>query len=149
MFDLTCFSAVPPPGDGTAVDRALFARMTGESLAPGPNGFWDRQRVHLIAALRWLYRLLGVAMTGAVVLTARSAIRTRRAPSWTALALGTVGTLLVGVRAAGLAYLDLTAFPAFSPSYLASGYAAGLVVGVTVLFSVRGEPDGHPDFVTR
>ena len=48
------------------------------------------------------------------------------------------GALLVLVRVAGLAYLDLTAFPAFSPTYLASAYAAALVVGVAVTLGRTG-----------
>ena len=43
--DLSAFTALSPDGDGTAADRALFERMTNEPLAPGPNGFFTRQRV--------------------------------------------------------------------------------------------------------
>src|SRR4029077_345621 len=60
-IDLRAFSALSPDGNGSAADRALFALMTSEPLAPGPNDFLTRQRVHLIAGLRWLYRLLAVA----------------------------------------------------------------------------------------
>ncbi len=130
--DLGAFSALSPDGDGTAADRALFARMTGEPLAPGPNGFFTRQRVHLISALRWLYRLLAVAAVVVALAKARSALRSRRAPSWTMLTVVSVGALLVLVRVIGLAYLDLTTFPAFAPTYLASAYAVTVVVAVAV-----------------
>jgi hypothetical protein len=146
--DLGAFSALSPPGDGSAADRALFAGMTGESLAPTPSTFWTRQRVHLIGALRWLYRLLAVIMVGFAVARAAAAFRARRRPSWITVTVASVGLLVMAVRAIGLAYLDLTAFPAFSPSYLASGYAAGLAVGVTVLFKVRDGSATYPDFVT-
>ena len=59
-IDLSAFTALSPDGDGTAADRAMFERMTNEPLAPGPNGFFTRQRVHLIGAIRWIYRLLAV-----------------------------------------------------------------------------------------
>ena len=48
-------------------------------------------------------------------------------------AVVTLGSLLVLGRTVGLAYLDLTAFPGFSPTYLATGYAAALVVAAAVL----------------
>jgi hypothetical protein len=130
--DLSAFSAMTPDGDGTTADRALFARMTGEALAPGPNGFFTRLRVHLIGAFRWLYRLLAVAALVVAVVRVRSAFVERRAPSWTMAAVLSIGSLLVLVRTIGLAYLDLTAFPAFSPSYLASAYAVVLVMAVAV-----------------
>ncbi len=130
--DLSAFSAQSPDGNGTAADRALFSRMTSEPLAPGPNGFFTRQRVHLISAVRWLYRLLAVAAIAVAVTRARRAVRDRRMPSAAMVTVIGVGLLLVVVRVVGLAYLDLTAFPAFSPSYLASAYAAALVVAVVV-----------------
>jgi hypothetical protein len=133
--DLAAFSAITPDGDGTSADRALFARMTGESLAPGPNGFFTRLRVHLIGALRWLYRLLAVVALVVAVVRVRSAFVERRAPSWTMAAVLSIGSLLVLVRTIGLAYLDLTAFPAFSPSYLASAYAVVLVMAVAVVLA--------------
>ena len=130
--DLSAFSAQSPDGNGTAADRALFSRMTSEPLAPGPNTFFTRQRVHLISALRWLYRLLTVGAIVVGVIRASRVVRDRRMPSAAMATVIGVGLLLVIVRVVGLAYLDLTAFPAFSPSYLASAYAAALVVGVVV-----------------
>ncbi len=130
--DLSAFSALSPAGDGTTADRALFARMTGEPLAPGPNVFFTRLRVHLISGFRWLYRLLAIAAVVVAVSRARSALIARRAPSWTMTTVLSVGALLVLVRVVGLAYLDLAAFPAFSPSYLASAYAVVLVMAVAV-----------------
>lgn len=130
--DLSAFSAQSPDGNGTAADRTLFSRMTSEPLAPGPNTFFTRQRVHLISALRWLYRLLTVAAFAVGVIRARRVVRDRRMPSAAMATVIGVGLLLVIVRVVGLAYLDLTAFPAFSPSYLASAYAAALVVAVVV-----------------
>ena len=132
-IDLSAFSALSPDGDGTASDRALFSRMTREPLAPGPNGFVTRQRVHLISAVRWLYRLLAIVAIAIAVVKARRALRNRRAPSWPTLAVVGVGLLVVLVRVVGLAYLDVTVFPAFSPTYLASAYAAALVVAVAVV----------------
>ncbi len=134
-IDLSAFTALSPDGDGTAADRALFSRMTNEPLAPGPNGFFTRQRVHLISAFRWLYRLLALVAIVVALARARSAVRDRRAAIWTMSPMSTVvilGALLVLVRVIGLAYLDLTAFPAFSPTYLASGYAVALVVATAV-----------------
>jgi hypothetical protein len=131
--DLNAFTALSYPGDGTAADKALFARMTGEQLSPGPNDFFTRQRVHLIGAVRWLYRLLAVVAVIAAAVRATLAIRNRRAPSWPMFTTLTLGSLIVVARTVGLAYLDLTAFPAFAPTYLADGYAAALVVGVAVV----------------
>ncbi len=130
--DLSAFSALSPDGNGTAVDRALFSRMTNEPLAPGKSGFVTRQRVHLIGAFRWLYRLLTVAAIFIAIARARSTLRARRPPTWPMATVVGLGALLVLVRVAGLAYLDLTAFPAFAPTYLASAYAAALVVGIAV-----------------
>ena len=114
--------------------------MTNEQLAPGPNDFLTRQRVHLIGAVRWLYRLLAVA--GIVIAGIRlyAAVRDRRPPGWTMGTLLSVGLLLVLVRIVGLAYLDLTAFPAFSETYLAPAYAVTLVLVVTVAVSERPTP---------
>jgi hypothetical protein len=138
-IDLSAFTALSPDGDGTAADRALFHRMTNEPLAPGPSTFFVRQRVHLIGAFRWLYRLLTVAAIGIAVYRAYAAVRDRRMPGWTMATLLSVGSLLVLVRVVGLAYLDLTAFPAFAPTYLASAYAVLLVLGVTI--ALRDDPD--------
>jgi hypothetical protein len=140
-IDLAAFTAQPPAGDGTASDRALFSRMTNESLAPGPNGFLTRQRVHLISALRWLYRLLTIVAVVVAVIRAWAAVRHPRAPSWTMLAVVTIGVLLIVTRVVGLAYLDLTAFPAFAPTYVASAYAAFVVVAVTIALR---RPDDKP-----
>ena len=137
--DLSAFSAQSPDGNGTAADRALFSRMTSEPLAPGPNGYFTRQRVHLISAFRWLYRLLTVAAIAVALVRARRAVRDRRMPSAAMATVVGVGLLLVIVRVVGLAYLDLTAFPAFSPSYLASAYAAALVVAVVVALAEGDE----------
>jgi hypothetical protein len=131
-IELSAFTAQSPDGDGTAADRALFARMTNEPLAPGPNTFLTRQRVHLISAFRWLYRLLAIAAAVVAVMRAGAALRDRRRPSWPMLAVLSVGALLVVVRVVGLAYLDLTAFPAFAPTYLASAYAVCVVIAVTI-----------------
>ncbi len=138
--DLSAFSALSPDGNGSAADRALFERMTNEQLAPGPNDFLTRQRVHLIGAVRWLYRLLAVA--GIVIAGIRlyAAVRDRRPPGWTMGTLLSVGLLLVLVRIVGLAYLDLTAFPAFSETDLAPAYAVTLVLVVTVAVSERPSP---------
>ncbi len=130
--DLSAFSALSPDGNGTAADRALFSRMTNEPLAPGKSGFVTRQHVHLIGAFRWLYRLLTVAAIFIAIARARSTLRARRPPTWPMATVVGLGALLVLVRVAGLAYLDLTAFPAFAPTYLASAYAAALVVGIAV-----------------
>ncbi|MEO8267601.1 MAG: hypothetical protein ABI706_19030 [Ilumatobacteraceae bacterium] len=137
--DLSAFSAQSPDGNGTAADRALFSRMTGEPLAPGPNDFSTRQRVHLISVFRWLYRLLSVAAFAVAFLRASRAVHERRMPSAAMATVVGAGLLLVIVRVVGLAYLDLTAFPAFSPSYLASAYAAALVAAVVVALA---EGDG-------
>jgi len=110
-IDLSAFTALSPDGDGTAADRALFHRMTNEPLAPGPNTFLVRQRVHLIGAFRWLYRLLTIVAVGIAMFRAYAALRDRRMPGWTMATLLSVGSLLVVVRVVGLAYLDLTAFP--------------------------------------
>ena len=132
-IDLNAFSAISPAGDGTAAERAMFTDMTSESLAPGPSSALTRLRVHLISALRLLYKLLiGIAIIVAMIRT-RSAVRHRSKPSWPMLAVVTLGSLLVLGRTVGLAYLDLTAFPGFSPTYLATGYAAALVVAAAVL----------------
>jgi hypothetical protein len=136
-IDLSAFTALSPDGDGTAADRALFARITNEPLAPGPNTFLTRQRVHLISAFRWLYRLLAVAAIVVAVIRASSALRDRRMPSWTMSTVLSVGVLLVLVRVVGLAYLDLTTFPAFAPTYLASAYAVCLVMAVAVALGKR------------
>jgi hypothetical protein len=48
------------------------------------------------------------------------------------LSVVTIGLLVVLARVVGLAYLDVTAFPAFAPTYLASAYAAALMVAVAV-----------------
>jgi hypothetical protein len=136
-FDLGAFSARSPDGDGTTADRVLFAKMTGEELAPAASGFLTRQRVHLIAALRWIYRLLTVAVVVVGMVRLVKTIRLRQAPPWVVATVGVVGLLLVGGRAIGLAYLDVTAFPAFSPSYLASGYAVGLVMCAVVVVGQR------------
>ena len=137
-IDLSAFSALSPAGDGTAADRALFERMTNEPLAPGPNDFFTRLRVQLIGALRWLYRLLAVVGIVIAGMRAYAATRDRRPPGWTMGTLLGVGVLLVLVRIVGLAYLDLTAFPAFSETYLAPAYAVTLVLGVAV--AVRDGP---------
>ncbi len=142
-IDLSAFTALSPDGDGTTADRALFHRMTNEPLAPGPDTFFVRQRVHLIGAFRWLYRLLTVVAIGIAVFRAYAAVRDRRMPGWTMATLLSVGSLLVLVRVVGLAYLDLTAFPAFAPTYLASAYAVLLVLGVTI--ALRDDRDGLPD----
>jgi hypothetical protein len=141
-IDLGAFTAQPPAGDGTASDRSLFSRMTNEPLAPGPNDFFTRQRVHLISALRWLYRLLTIVAMPVAAIRALGAARARRAPSWTMLAVVSVGLLLVVVRVMGLAYLDLTAFPAFAPTYVASAYAVAIVVAIAVVLGRRWE-DGR------
>ncbi|MEY2401440.1 MAG: hypothetical protein QOJ08_1551, partial [Ilumatobacteraceae bacterium] len=140
-IDLSAFTAQPPAGDGTASDRELFSRMTGEPLAPGSNGFFTRQRVHLISTLRWLYRLLTIVAVAVAAIRARAAVRDRRAPSWTMLTVVTIGVLLIVARVIGLAYLDLTAFPAFAPTYVASAYAVFVVVAVTI---VLRHPDDKP-----
>ena len=135
--DLGAFSALSPAGDGTEADRQLFSRMTNEPLAPATQGFLDRQRVHLIGALRWLYRVLIVVAFGAGAGKAVSQWRVRRRPSLEVVTPAVVGGLVVAVRVVGLAYLDLTAFPAFSPTYLASAYAVVLVLGAGALFARR------------
>ncbi len=140
-IDLSAFTALSPDGDGTAADRALFHRMTNEPLAPGPNDFLTRQRVHLIGAFRWLYRLLTVVAIVVAAIRAYRAVRDRRMPGWTMSTLLSVGSLLVLVRIVGLAYLDLTAFPAFAPTYLASAYAVVLVLAVAVCLGTRADPD--------
>ena len=140
-IDLSAFSALSPDGDGTAADRALFERMTNEPLAPGPNGFFTRQRVHLISAIRWIYRLLAVAAIVVAAMKAYAAVRDRRVPSWTMATLLSVGLLLLVVRVVGLAYLDLTAFPAFAPTYLASAYAVALVLAVAVCLGDRADTE--------
>lgn len=88
--------------------------------------------MHLIGAFRWLYRLLTVAAIFIAIARARSTLRARRPPTWPMATVVGLGALLVLVRVAGPAYLDLTAFPAFAPTYLASAYAAALVVGIAV-----------------
>ena len=138
-IDLSAFSALSPDGDGTTAERALFARMTNEQLAPGPNDFFTRGRVRLIGAVRWLYRLLAVAGIVIAGIRAYAAVRDRRPPGWTMGTLLSVGLLLVLVRVVGLAYLDLTAFPAFSETYLAPAYAVTLVLGVAV--ALRNDAD--------
>ncbi len=147
-FDLGAFSALSPDGDGTTADRALFVKMTDEELAPAASGFLTRQRVHLIAAIRWVYRLLIVAVVVVGIARLAKAIRRCQAPPWTAAAVGVVGALLVGVRAVGLAYLDVSAFPAFSPSYLASGYATGLVMAAVAILGRRPPVGLAEGFVT-
>ena len=131
--DLRAFTALSSPGDGTAADRATFERMTNEPLAPGPNDFFTRQRVHLIGATRWPYRLLLVATLLAAAGRCVVAVRQRRAPSLTMATIVSVGFVLLVGRTAGLAYLDLTAFPAFAPTYLATGYAITLVVAAAIM----------------
>ena len=132
-IDLNAFSAISPAGDGTSAERALFADMTNESLAPGPSSALTRLRVHLVSALRLLYKLLiGIAIITALT-RARAAIRQRRKPSWPMFAALTLALLVLLARTLGLAYLDLTAFPGFSPTYLATGYAAAVVIVVVVL----------------
>jgi hypothetical protein len=140
--DLGAFSALSPKGDGSVADRQLFSRMTSEPLSPGPSGFFTRQRVHLIAGFRWLYRVLMVAALGIALVRLGRMWKGRKRPTWTTLAVASVGSLLVGVRVVGLAFLDLTAFPAFSPSYLASAYAVVVVMGTgaTLAGSASHEP---------
>ena len=140
-IDLSAFTALSPDGDGTAADQALFERMTNEPLAPGPNGYFTRQRVHLISLIRWIYRLLAVAAIVVATIRAYTALRDRRAPSWTMATLLSVGGLLIVVRVVGLAYLDLTAFPAFAPTYLASAYAVTLVLAVAVCLGNRADAE--------
>jgi hypothetical protein len=41
----------------------------------------------------------------------------------------------------GLAYLDLTAFPAFAPTYLAPAYAVALVLAVAVCLGNRADTE--------
>lgn len=139
-IDLGAFTALSPNGDGTAADRALFSRMTNEPLAPGPNGFFTRQRIHIISAVRWLYRLLTIVALVVALVRARAALSDRRLPSWPLSTVLSVGALSVLVRVTGLAYLDLTAFPAFAPTYLASAYAVILVVAVTIALGSDPSP---------
>jgi hypothetical protein len=126
--DLHSFQSRSANGNGTDVDRELFTSMTAEPLAPGAdNGL----RSSIIDGLRWLYLLLSVL---AIIVVARRLVgflRSRQWPSAVVKAACVVGALLAGVRIVGLAYLDLTAFQAFSPSYLASAYAV-LVATVSV-----------------
>jgi uncharacterized membrane protein HdeD (DUF308 family) len=96
--------------------------------------------VHLIGTARWLYRLLAVVAIFAAAVRATLALRNRRAPSWPMFITVTLGSLIVIARTAGLAYLDLTAFPAFAPTYLAAGYAAALVVAVAVVLGQELQP---------
>jgi hypothetical protein len=49
-----------------------------------------------------------------------------------------VGGLLVAVRSIGLAYLDLTTFPAFSPTYLAASTAVAVVLAASAIASWVG-----------
>lgn len=130
--DLNAFTALSSPGQGAIADRALFSKMTNEPLAPGPNDFLTRQRVHLISAFRLLYRLLAVAALCMVVVRCSRAVRARQRPSWSMLTVVGLGVLLLIGRTVGLAFLDLTAFPAFAVTYLASGYACALVVAVAL-----------------
>jgi hypothetical protein len=151
MFELTSFTAQPPPGNGTAQDRELFARMTHESLAPGPDTFFVRLRVTLIGGFRLLYRLL---LAGALVLAIRRAIttgrtrsRSRPRPDWPLLSIVLIGAALVLFRAVGMAYLDLTTFPGFSPTYLAPGYAVGLLAAAIALLhpAARNAQHAHAE----
>ncbi len=144
--DLRAFTALSRAGDGTATDRALFKRMTNEPLAPGPDDFLTRQRVHVIGALRWLYRLLILSAVIIMLAKVTTSIRQRRIPSWTMASVVGVGLVLLIGRTAGLAYLDVTAFPAFAPTYLASGYAIVLVVAVAIAFGQQppNEATGVP-----
>jgi hypothetical protein len=131
--DLSAFTALSSPGDGTADDRAIFEQMTHEPLAPGPNDFLTRQRVHIISALRWIYRLMMIVASGFAILRVVATVRYRRRPSWTMASTIGIGLVLLIGRTAGLAYLDLTAFPAFAPTYLAAGYAVALAVAVAFM----------------
>jgi hypothetical protein len=53
------------------------------------------------------------------------------------LATVTFGGAIVSARLVGLAYLDLTAFQALSPSYLAPAHAVATAVVVTALLAQR------------
>jgi hypothetical protein len=130
-IDLHSFQSRSADGNGTQADRELFTSMTREQLAPGGD---DRLRSSIIDGLRWLYLLLSVL---AIIVVARRLVGFLRSRQWPPLVVNAalaLGALLAGVRIVGLAYLDLTAFQAFSPSYLASAYAVLLAtVSVTAL----------------
>jgi hypothetical protein len=130
-IDLHSFHSRSAKGNGTEADRELFTSMTSEPLAPAGN---DGLRSSIIDGLRWLYLLLTVLATTVVARRLVEHRRTRQWPSHAVVTTIPLGALLAGVRIVGLAYLDLTAFQAFSPSYLASAYAVLLAtVSVTAL----------------
>ena len=138
------FDATPPDGDAVGPDRDLFSRVTREPLTPGGDGALTSARASLIRMIRLAYlalTALAVASIGYVVTGAARSIGRRRRPDPLIITTVSIGCLLSGVRLAGLAYLDVTAFQALSPSYLAPAHAVGaLVLAVAVLG--RRQDDG-------
>lgn len=137
------FDAASPAGDASGSDRALFERMTGEPLATGDDGALTRGRAVVVRAVRWGYLALTAVAGVATAWRLAVLVRRRELPHRLVLATVTIGAALAAARLAGLAYLDLTAFQALSPSYLAPAHTVAAAAVVTLLLAqvaVGAEP---------
>ncbi len=138
---LSPYDARSPAGDATGADRELFGRITREPLATGDDGVLTRGRAALIDANRWVYRALTLVALGVAAWRVVMTVVTRRRPDETMVALVVLGSLIAGARLVGLAYLDLTTFPALSPAYLAPAHA--VAAAVLVAIAVARTPVTH------
>ena len=140
LWDSVVVRSLPvraPAGDGTPADRAAFARMTGEPVAatPLPQPAGARTAVMRLVGAAGRLAVLAGLIAGAVRLT-RPAMRRRirtDAPVWLA-ALG-APVALVLARTAGLAYIDVTMYAAFEPTYIAPSYATIVLAVALVLLA--------------
>jgi hypothetical protein len=138
------FDASAPRGDAAGADRELFERMTGEPLATGEDGALTRGRAIAVGSVRWVYLVLTpVAGTGCAWRLAVAA-RRRERPHRLVLATVAFGSVLAVSRLAGLAYLDLTAFQALSPSYLAPAHTVAAAAAVALVLADRADGDDAP-----
>lgn len=131
------FDPSSPAGDATGADRALFERMTGEPLATGDDGLLTRGRALLVRIVRWAYLAMTLVAGVACVRRLAVLVRRRQRPHELVITTVVIGAAIASARIAGLAYLDLTAFQALSPSYLAPAHAVATAVVVTALLAQR------------
>jgi hypothetical protein len=130
------FEASSPAGDATGNDRAAFERITNEPLATGDDGTLTQARTLVIEVIRWLYLAATAAAIAAAAARLVLVVRRRHRPHMLTVSTVALGGTLVVARLAGLGYLDLTAFPALSPSYLAPTHTVLAVVIVTFVLAV-------------
>jgi hypothetical protein len=94
--------------------------------------------------VRWVYLVLTPVAGTWCAWRLAVAARRRERPHRLVLATVAFGSVLALSRLAGLAYLDLTAFQALSPSYLAPAHTVAAAAAVALVLADRADGDDAP-----